>query len=155
MKSSYDRKFQYSDFMILLLSYIKLSGIEKIDVEELGYALADLYDKGPYCFVLKYFDLRKTTDNKDIVDIDGVLMDAYILGYMREEDQDILLKNEFIKKVILTQFNERTKEILKGIADYYVDKVKIKEKKNNFAYLTNLFKSRVNSFRKKNKKSDE
>ena len=136
-----------TDFILLLLSYLKLDNIDKIDVLQLGYALKDCYYVNDYRSILSTFIVRETINKDEILDIDDILMDAYLFGYL-DDKRNILLTDEYICKNVIPLYNNEFNKLIKDLAREIKSKFPNYEPDDKRNFISDLFFKRVHKFKK-------
>lgn len=139
-------KFNSTDFLILLLSYLKLENVSRIDVLQLGYSLANYYYVNEYRDLLSCFELRKTIYNDDIVDIDGILMDAYLLGYI-DDKRNILFDINMINNEIIPSYSDEQNKVVKSLVKLLITKFDNYKCDENRNFISDLFFKRIHRFK--------
>lgn len=130
-------KFTNSDFIVLYISYYKLAGNTKLDVVKTCYALSELFFIGKYEYLFQDFTLRKDKNYKDIIDIDGALMDAYIFGHI-DYERNIMLQDDDIKNNILPRYPENVCDLMNDLVKEVIERLD-KYPSSNENYVNHLF----------------
>lgn len=117
-------EFPSSDFALLLFSHLKLIGIDKVDVLQLAKSLTDLYYVNETSLVLSGLMLRETVSHEQILDIDTIMMNAYLFRYVDESNQEILLTDEYITQSVLPKYSRVINDTFKYIASKYHNDIK-------------------------------
>lgn len=126
--------FTISDFIILLLSYYKINGIDKIDVVQTCYALTTYYYSNKYGFLFQDFKLRKNKEYQDIIDIDGALSHAYLFNIL-SDDRTINLDEEVIKNDILPKYDKNVNQLMSELVEEVINRLPLYESSNeNFTF---------------------
>ena len=152
--------FPSDEFALLLFSHLKLLNIDTVDIEELNYVLTDLYNLDEYSYFLKGYVLRKTDTKKasrrELIEIDTLLMNAYLLGYLDQKDKKILLSKEYIEEFVVPKYGKEVNEIIKRISKRYIECIKMDymKKPSNKNFLYDLLE-RYPSFSRNRKKKDD
>ena len=142
--NSIDQLHTLDKYALLLFSHLKLNGILKVDVLELAHTLTNsktiLYD----------FDLRETIEGPFMLDIDSMLMSAYLQGYISYGKREILLEDDYIKTNVLPKFPKETNDVFKHIAEVYMEKMKDRDELSDRDFVGDLFVNyNINGRRKK------
>lgn len=129
----YKNGFPSDSFTELLFSHLKLNNVEIVDLEELDYVLSDFYYLDEYKYYFRGFQMRETkegvTHRRELLDIETILMNAYLFGYLSQNSKQILLDKDYIEQFILPKYTKETNEIFRNIAKKYVDHTKEQPKK--------------------------
>lgn len=134
-----EETFPCGDFFKLFISYLVLNNINRIDVIDLGYFLSEVYYLGDYRYLLSEFKMRETIKHDMIIDIDSVLMDAYLFGYMDDKSSSILISKEEVMTNILPKYDAFTNKIVSNLACLYVSRLQSKDLKYNNSYIGDYF----------------
>lgn len=137
-----EEKFPSIDFIFILLAHLKLNGVDRVDVVELGYTLAGLYYISEYRYILGEFKLRETIKHDDILDIDNVLMDAYVFGCLDQKTRTILMDTDFINSTIIKKYDDSVNKIINDMAIAYKNRIHDKNPRYDREYIGNLFFTR-------------
>lgn len=122
-----------TDFAVLLLSYLKKNNVNKIDVIQLGYALADFYYVNEYRLFFKDYNLRQTIYDDYILDIDNLLMDAYLFGYLDDK------KNIVINRDVYSKYSESINNLFNKLSLSLIEKLKTYHSDNTKMFVSDIF----------------
>lgn len=115
-------------FAELLFSHLKLNNIDIVDLEELDYILSDYYYLDEYNYYFRSFEMRETKEGashrRELLDIETLLMNAYLLGYLDQSTKKILLDKEYIESCVIPKYTKDTNEIFRNVSKKYAEHMK-------------------------------
>jgi hypothetical protein len=61
---------------------------------------------------------------RELLDIETLLMNAYLLGYLDQSTKKILLDKEYIESCVLPKYTKDTNEIFRNVSRKYAEHMK-------------------------------
>lgn len=142
------------DFNLLFFSFLKLEGIDSINVLHMAYTLYAVRDNNEFHELLSNLKIKKTIYNDYIVDIDDILMDAYLLGYLEQSDslyKNILIDKEYVENTLLSAMDSKEVSYFKQFIKAYVKlskSVNLDDKKTCISYVYEVLPKPIIHFKR-------
>lgn len=146
-EKSFSNLHELDKFSLLLFSHLKLSGVDVVDVVEVARIITQ------YGSNLYNFELREMINGSYMLDIDSLLMSAYLQGHLDCNTRKILLNDEYIKEIVIPSFSKEVNDFFKYIVDRYNDKMKTIDRMSTRNFVGDLFVNHNLKGRRKKEKN--